>query len=148
MAMMFCCGSLFGWMLMLVEDAFINAIICFCRHTGIYVYGNEYYFGGGIQSSPGGQTPYGRPYKTIELGLTQIPKEMFEDYLQEISPRYTAQTYNLLHHNCNNFSEEVSQFLLGVSIPNYILKLPEEIMNSPMGALISKYTFLSLSYKC
>ncbi|KAH7424836.1 hypothetical protein KP509_11G027300 [Ceratopteris richardii] len=107
-----------------------------CRHTGIVAYGNEYYFGGGIQSCPEGQTPYGKPLKAVELGGTQIPKEVFEDYLQEIRPRYTEQTYSLLKHNCNNFCEEVAQFLLGVGIPDHILKLPEVVMNSPMGALI------------
>jgi hypothetical protein len=138
--------GVFGFDVHVAGNALMHIMLSsFCRHTGVYVYGNEYYFGGGIQSSPGGNTPYGRPCKTIELGFTQIPKEMFEDYLQEISPRYTALTYNLLHHNCNNFSEEVCQFLLGVSIPNYILSLPSEIMNSPMGALICKFQYLLAS---
>jgi len=38
---------------------------------------NEYYFGGGIQSSPAGTTPYGRPLRTVELGVTHIPREVF-----------------------------------------------------------------------
>uniref|UniRef100_A0A7C9AD63 PPPDE domain-containing protein n=1 Tax=Opuntia streptacantha TaxID=393608 RepID=A0A7C9AD63_OPUST len=105
-------------------------------HTGIAVYGNEYYFGGGIQHSPAGLTPYGAPVRVVELGVTQVPQEVFESYLQEISPRYTAETYSLLTHNCNNFSNEVAQFLVGASIPDYILNLPNEVMNSPMGALI------------
>ena len=41
------------------------------------VYRNEYYFGGGIQSSPAGTTPYGRPLRTVELGVTHIPHEVF-----------------------------------------------------------------------
>lgn len=103
------------------------------------VYGNEYYFGGGIQHAPVGTTPYGTPLRAVELGVTHVPQDVFEMYLQEISPRYTAETYNLLTHNCNNFSNEVAQFLVGVSIPDYILQLPNEVMSSPMGALICKY---------
>ncbi|CAN1140854.1 Desumoylating isopeptidase 1 [Linum perenne] len=57
-------------------------------------------------------------------------------YLDEISSRYTAETYSLLKHNCNNFSNEVAQFLVGASIPDYILQLPNEVMSSPMGSLI------------
>lgn len=106
------------------------------RHTGVVVYGNEYYFGGGIQSSPVGTTPYGRPLRTVELGVTHIPREVFEDYLRDIAPRYTAETYRLLTHNCNNFSNEVAQFLVGAGIPEYILNLPSEVMSSPMGPLI------------
>lgn len=90
--------------------------------------------------TPVGQTPYGKPLRVIELGYTQIPKEVFEDYLREIDPRYTQATYNVLRHNCNNFSEEVAQFLVGSNIPQYILGLPEEIMNSPMGPMLSKYS--------
>ncbi|PIN14322.1 hypothetical protein CDL12_13045 [Handroanthus impetiginosus] len=108
----------------------------FYRHTGIVVYGNEYYFGAGIQIDPVGTTPYGTPLRVVDLGVTHVPKDVFEMYLQEIGPRYTAETYSLLRHNCNNFSNEVAQFLVGASIPDYILNLPNEVMNSPMGALM------------
>jgi desumoylating isopeptidase 1 len=106
------------------------------RHTGVVVYGNEYYFGGGIQSSPAGTTQYGRPMRAVDLGVTHVPREVFEDYLRDIAPRYTAETYRLLTHNCNNFSNEVAQFLVGAGIPDYILSLPAEVMSSPMGPLI------------
>ena len=105
-------------------------------HTGIVVYGNEYYFGGGIQHCPAASTPYGTPLKVVELGVTHVPKDVFEMYLQEISPRYLPETYSLLTHNCNNFSNEVAQFLVGATIPDYILQLPNEVMSSPMGALM------------
>ncbi|CAN7113221.1 unnamed protein product [Brassica rapa subsp. narinosa] len=105
-------------------------------HTGIVVYGNEYFLGGGIQHLPAGTTPYGAPLRSVEMGETHVPKDVFEMYLEEISPRYTAESYNLLTHNCNNFSNEVSQFLVGKGIPDYILQLPSEVMNSPMGGLL------------
>jgi len=105
-------------------------------HTGVVVYGNEYYFGGGIQHCSAGVTPYGTPLKVVDLGVTHVPKDVFESYLEEISPRYTAETYSLLTHNCNNFSNEVAQFLVGATIPEYILNLPNEVMSSPMGALM------------
>lgn len=105
-------------------------------HTGVVVYGNEYYFGGGIQHCPAGSSPYGTPLRVVDLGVTHVPKDVFEMYLQEISPRYLPETYSLLTHNCNNFSNEVAQFLVGASIPTYILQLPNEVMSSPMGALI------------
>lgn len=103
------------------------------------VYGTEYFFGAGIQQTPAGTAPYGTPLKVIDLGVTHVPKDVFQMYLDEISPRYTQETYSLLSHNCNNFSSEVAQFLVGVSIPDYILNLPNEVMSSPMGALISKF---------
>lgn len=107
-------------------------------HTGIVVYGSEYYFGGGIvQQSSAGTTPYGNPIQVIDLGVTHVPKYIFEKYLQEILiPQFKTESYKLLTRNCNNFTNEIAQFLVGTSIPDYILNLPNEIMNSPMGSLM------------
>ncbi|MED6119393.1 hypothetical protein PIB30_011458 [Stylosanthes scabra] len=119
-----------------LSTAFLGQAIEGIWHTGIVVYGNEYYFGAGVQHSPAGSTPYGTPLRVVELGVTHVPKDVFEMYLQEISPRYTAETYSLLTHNCNNFTNEIAQFLVGSTIPEYILQLPNEVMSSPMGGLI------------
>ncbi|KAI4374397.1 hypothetical protein MLD38_012400 [Melastoma candidum] len=119
-----------------LSTSFLGKAIEGIWHTGVVVFGNEYYFGGGTQHSPVGKTPYGVPLRFVDLGITHVPKDVFEMYLQEISPRYTAETYSLLTHNCNNFSNEVAQFLVGTSIPDYILQLPNEVMSSPMGSLI------------
>jgi hypothetical protein len=105
-------------------------------HTGVGVYGKEYFFGGGIQSVPLGRSPYGVPVQVIDLGYTEVPKDYFEEYLDDIRPRFTHETYNIVHHNCNNFSDEVSQFLVGSGIPQHILHLPAEVLNSPMGAML------------
>ncbi|CAN6304889.1 unnamed protein product [Urochloa humidicola] len=105
-------------------------------HTGVVVYGREYYFSGGIQQDQPGQTPYGTPVRVEDLGVTHVPREVFEDFLREIGPRYTPATYSLLTHNCNNFSNEAAQFLTSAVVPSYILELPTQVMNSPIGALI------------
>ncbi|KAF5726594.1 desumoylating isopeptidase 1 [Tripterygium wilfordii] len=119
-----------------LSTTFLRKVIEGIWHTGIVVYGNEYYFGGGISHAPAGKTQYGVPIKVVDLDITHVPQDVFEMYLNEISPRYTAETYSLLNHNCNNFSNEVAQFLVGTTIPDYILQLPNEVMSSPMGALI------------
>lgn len=111
------------------------------------VYGNEYYFSGGLQHSPVGTTPYGTPVRVVDVGVTHVPKDVFEMYLQEISPQYTAESYSLLTHNCNNFSNEVAQFLVGATIPEYILNLPNDVTSSPMAALICKF-FISRHFQC
>ena len=76
-------------------------------HTGVEVYGVEYFFGGGVQALPPAtvEATFGlKPCEVLPLGSTAIPKEVFEDFLQEIAPRFTSETYNLFTHNCNNFS--------------------------------------------
>ena len=82
-------------------------------HTGIVVHGQEYYFGGGIQVGYPGGTHSGRPVQVIPMGETHIPEELLQEFLAEISHRFTMHTYNLLRWNCNNFSNEVAQFLVG-----------------------------------
>eukprot|EP00227_Mantoniella_beaufortii_P016025 CAMPEP_0197594218 /NCGR_PEP_ID=MMETSP1326-20131121/20067_1 /TAXON_ID=1155430 /ORGANISM="Genus nov. species nov., Strain RCC2288" /LENGTH=167 /DNA_ID=CAMNT_0043160357 /DNA_START=6 /DNA_END=506 /DNA_ORIENTATION=- len=102
-------------------------------HTGIIAFNQEFYFGGGIQCGVPGGTHFGRPLHVIELGVTHIPREVFDDFIMEISPRFTMHTYNLLRHNCNNFSQEIAHFLVGEGIPQHILDLPDEVMATPFG---------------
>ena len=102
-------------------------------HTGIVCFGQEFYFGGGIQCGAPGGTHFGRPIQVVQLGETHIPRDVFDEFLVEISPRFTMQTYNLLRHNCNNFSNEVANFLVGTGIPQHILSLPDEVLSTPFG---------------
>ena len=102
-------------------------------HTGIIAFGEEWYFGGGIQRGTPGFTHFGRPLRVLDLGETHLPREVFEEFLVDIAPRFTMQTYNLLRHNCNNFSDEVAQFLVGEGIPSHILSLPDEVLSTPFG---------------
>lgn len=102
-------------------------------HTGIVAFGEEWYFGGGIQRGAPGFTHFGPPLQVLELGETHLPREVFEEFLQDIAPRFTMRTYNLLKHNCNNFSDQVAEFLLGVGIPEHIVNLPDEVLSTPFG---------------
>jgi len=108
-------------------------------HTSVVVYGNEYYFGGaGIESCSPGSTMLGAPLKVENLGETGIPLDVFNDYLKTQSQdRFRGDKYDLLKHNCNNFSEETAQFLTGKGIPKYILDLPNEILATPLGQMLA-----------
>ncbi|KAL9645276.1 hypothetical protein ABK040_002476 [Willaertia magna] len=106
-------------------------------HTGIVIYNTEYFFGGGIQKLPKGQTPYGTPVRMIHLGDTEIDQSLFEEFVNQLSnERFRFDQYHLFDNNCNHFTNECSLFLLGKSIPNDILDLPLEFFNTPMGQMI------------
>jgi hypothetical protein len=47
----------------------------------------------------------------ISLGTTEIPEELFLEFLGEAAARFTPQTYDLFSNNCNNFSNEAALFL-------------------------------------
>ena len=42
-------------------------------------------------------------------------------------------TYNVLNHNCNNFTDEVANVLIGTGIPKEIVDLPKIFLATPMG---------------
>jgi len=104
-------------------------------HTGIVVYGYEYYYGGGIQAGIPGQTIAGTPTQVIDMGETSVSQAAFHEFLRGISHRFTPETYSLLKHNCNNFTDECSKFLTSTPIPPHITGLPEEALNTPMGMM-------------
>ncbi|XP_046830885.1 uncharacterized protein LOC124429528 isoform X2 [Vespa crabro] len=104
-------------------------------HTGIVAYGREYFFGpAGIQSVRPGGTHLRDPQKIEKIGETYLPYSVFLEYINGLgTSTFAPGTYNLFRHNCNTFTEEVSNFLAGNGIPKYILDLPEEILQTPVG---------------
>ncbi|CAH1273009.1 DESI1 [Branchiostoma lanceolatum] len=107
-------------------------------HTAIVVFEEEFFFGGGgIESCAPGGTILGPPGSVHDLGVTQITREIFTDYLSELgSSTFSGETYHLLQHNCNNFSSEVAQFLTGNDVPGHITNLPNEMLATPFGQMI------------
>jgi len=102
-------------------------------HTGIVVYDKEFYYGGGISYDVPGMTPFGRPTETREMGITDIPEDQFMEILKDMAPRFSMQTYDVMKHNCNNFTDEVCEVLLGHGIPEEITGLPAEFLATPLG---------------
>lgn len=108
-------------------------------HTGIVVFGYEYYFGGGIQKSPRGafaQSNQLPPVSMESMGQTTKTLAEFEAYLATIRNRYTAMTYDLINNNCNNFADTICHFLVGHGIPTHIVDLPRIVFSTPGGAML------------
>ncbi|KAK7484658.1 hypothetical protein BaRGS_00024066 [Batillaria attramentaria] len=125
-----------------LSQGFIGRQIDGIWHTGVVVYGQEYYFGGGmgIESCPPCGTVLGEPNEIVDLGRTEIPQDLFMEFLQELSrTTFKPEAYHLFDHNCNTFSNEVAQFLTGKSIPSHITSLPQDVMNTPFGAMIRPF---------
>lgn len=106
-------------------------------HTGICVYEKEYYYGGGISWDRMGRTPFGTPTKQLSLGFTDIPQELFMEFLREAQSEWSADTYHVFEHNCNHFTNAAADFLLGEGIPADIINQPKEFLSTPMGQMIS-----------
>ncbi|KAK9825308.1 hypothetical protein WJX74_007806 [Apatococcus lobatus] len=106
-------------------------------HTAVVVHGVEHYYGGGLQQAVPGQTPFGPPYTIIDLGNTEVPPELVQDFVQDQATTFSAAKYDLFHHNCNHFSNELSTFLVGHGIPEHITSLPQEVLATPFGQMIA-----------
>lgn len=65
--------------------------------------------------------------------MTEVPEDFFMELLREIAPRFTPMTYNVLTNNCNNFTDECAQLLIGDGIPKEIVDLPKTFLDTPMG---------------
>ena len=53
-------------------------------------------------------------------------------YLENLGrDSFAGHRYNLLQHNCNNFTDVVCKYLTGQGLPQHILDLPQNFMNSP-----------------
>jgi thiol-disulfide isomerase/thioredoxin len=105
-------------------------------HTAVVVYNLEICYGQGISVHQVRQTPYGRPIEEIKMGTTQVDYNTFKDFIHQLKSKYTANNYHILNFNCNNFSNEVCEFLVGKSIPSKILNLPSEFLSTPLGQMI------------
>ncbi|OLL21914.1 Desumoylating isopeptidase 1 [Neolecta irregularis DAH-3] len=107
-------------------------------HTSVVLFGTEYYFGNGIQqTSPPGSTHHGNPIEIIKMGETQIDQGTFQEYLESLQTIYTPESYDLLSKNCNNFSDDVCQFLVDKKIPSHITNLPSDFLKTPFGQMIA-----------
>lgn len=85
-------------------------------------------------------TPLGEPNEIINLGRVEMSQDDFEEIIRQMSEsNYALGTYNLIEHNCNNFSNDLAQILVGKTIPTHILDLPREVLNSPAGPMLRPF---------
>lgn len=105
-------------------------------HTSLVFGGIEYFFGQGIHRKVPGTTHHGQPMEIIHMGQTQLPMDVISEYIDSLAGIYTPESYDLFLHNCNNFTQDLSMFLLGKDIPEYIRTLPQKFLETPMGQML------------
>ena len=105
-------------------------------HTGVAVFGEEYFFGDGICVARAGGTHHGTPQEVLPMGVTQVPRAVLLEWVEASRAEFSRSTYSLLHHNCNHFSDALLRFLVGGEVPAHIKDLPQEVLSTPLGALL------------
>lgn len=110
-------------------------------HTSIVIYDKEYYIDQGIKiNSPPGTTKYGTPIEIKSYGKCYITPDILDEFLQELRThpdmKYSAEKYHLFDNNCNHFTSVMLEFLTGNPLDEYILELPQQVLNTPNGQLL------------
>jgi len=105
-------------------------------HTALVFGGVEYFFGQGVQTSYPASTHHGRPMEILPMGQTSLPMDVILEYLESLKQIYTAESYDLFVHNCNNFTHDFSTFLVGRGIPEHITSLPQTVLSTPFGQML------------
>lgn len=128
--------DLTGGMAMQMSPMLLGRQIDGVWHSGVVVGGVEYFFGGGVQQCAAGATPFGRATKIIDVGRTQIPKDMRDDMIADLKRRFVPEAYNLITNNCNHFSNELALLLTGNAIPDDIVHQARDLMQTPIGQML------------
>jgi desumoylating isopeptidase 1 len=105
-------------------------------HTSVVVANVEYFFGQGIQRKIPGSTHHGKPMEVTRMGRTDLPTDVIQEYIDSLAVIYTTESYDLFLHNCNNFSQDLSMFLVGKDIPEHIRSLPHRFLETPIGQMM------------
>ncbi|KAK8801053.1 hypothetical protein WA538_003897, partial [Blastocystis sp. DL] len=91
-------------------------------HSGVVVDGKEYSYGGGggiVVSRP--RSVEGAEYReTIFMGTTYLSDKQIRDVIHDLKKTYTGDNYQMIQHNCNNFSNDFCKILVGKEIPSYV----------------------------
>jgi hypothetical protein len=92
-------------------------------HTSVVVHEKEYWFGGSVFESDPGATPFGAPTKITDMPeQTMRTKADLINYLAKfLAHDFTHDSYDVLTHNCNHFSDAAVMFLLNMHIPQEVL---------------------------
>lgn len=104
-------------------------------HTGIVVFGKEYFFGSGPVIGEPGKSVGIPAAKVIDLGETGKTMDELETYINSVlALEHNEANYNLCNHNCNHYANDVAKFLLdGKGLPDSIVNFADETLNTPQG---------------
>merc|ERR1712048_557193 len=124
-------------------------------HSGLLVFGSEYWYGGRIfKSKPGGEwRNFGDPLteapldlqpssylaglRTLHLGYTLCKNKEWRQFINKrLCNQFTQENYDVLKCNCNRFANEASRFLTGQDLPDDIMQLPNRLMNTSVSQLL------------
>ena len=110
-------------------------------HTSIFAFDREFWFAmNGYNEHP--PTPI-EPNEKIYLGKTDLTLEEFHEIIKKQikDGSYEFGEYNLLTHNCNSFSNQLSITLFDKPNPAYIMDMPKTAVQDLKEAPVFGHIF-------
>lgn len=110
-------------------------------HSGIRVFGREYFYSGAIQSH-NAEVVEGwvgmKPVRLEVIGRTTKTIPELDEFVLSIRREWTVDSYDVMHHNCNDFAKSLASFLCDGKdmYPEWILRLPTQVLETPLGQAI------------
>ncbi|CAG9463355.1 unnamed protein product [Pedinophyceae sp. YPF-701] len=104
----------------------------------------EYFYSFGVSNGLPGDTPFGKPMKEKPMGRTTATPEELETILERLGGEFREDNYDVITHNCNNFSQELLKRLPGLQqpdgapavVPKPIMRLPYVVQSSELGQML------------
>jgi len=107
-------------------------------HTSVVVHGREWWFGSGVSDAEPGRSHFGAPHRVLSLGSTRRSRAELEERVRVWrATTFALGTYQLLAHNCNTFSAELTAFLGTPGVPREVLELPALVLASPLAPMLA-----------
>lgn len=111
-------------------------------HTGLVIYGREYFFNGQLVFKDPGGTSFGTPTKVCQMGHTYRRKEELHLWVvEELKPLFTRANYDLLENNCNHFTNRIAFWLTGNHLPDEVMGQADSIKQMPVLMQMLKPVF-------
>jgi hypothetical protein len=113
--------------------ALVGKQVDYIPHTGVVVFGNEYFFASTPTIGVPGQTVGIPTCEVLNLGETTKTREELEAYINsQLVKEFNEENYTFLTHNCNHYADAVAKFLLnGTGLPSKIVNIAEEALSEP-----------------
>jgi hypothetical protein len=96
-------------------------------HTGVEVYGREYWFGMSNNKLSTGITWHAPKRnhdhtfrETLSMGFTKYTPEEVVNIIEEMMPEWMGRSYNVLSKNCHSFSDELCRRLGVARLPQWV----------------------------
>lgn len=109
-------------------------------HSGVVVFGKEYFFNGELVHVSPGETTWGPPTKVVTIGHTSCSRKALHQFVvEELRAVFNKSSYDALYNNCNHFADRVCMYLCKRHIPDYVLQQHEQLAKLPALRLMRPF---------